>query len=40
MIKDLVEFKDRSDTIVANRCSGELIDVNSKVFTRDVFGDN
>ena len=40
VIKDLVEFKDRSDTIVANRCSGELIDVNSKVFTRDVFGDN
>jgi len=40
VIKDLVEFKDRSDTIVANRCSGELMDVNSKVFTRDVFGDN
>ena len=40
VLKDLVEFKDRSDTIVANRCSGELIDVNSKVFTRDVFGDN
>ena len=38
--KDLSQFKLLSDVIVANRVSENLLDVQSKVFTRDVFGDN
>lgn len=40
VIQDLAEFKSRSNLIVANRSSGELVDVDDKIFTRDVFGDN
>lgn len=40
VIQDLVEFKSRSNLIVANRASDELVDVEDKIFTRDVFGDN
>lgn len=40
VIQDLAEFKCRSILIVANRSSGELVDVDDKIFTRDVFGDN
>jgi len=40
VIQDLAEFKSRSNLIVANRSSGDLVDVDDKVFTRDVFGDN
>ena len=40
VIQDLAEFKSRSNLIVANRSSGELVDVDEKIFTRDVFGDN
>jgi len=38
VITDLQEFKDRSDIIVANRLVNEIKDVESKVFTRDLFG--
>ena len=37
VIKDLNEFKELSDVIVANRLSEDLLDVENKVFTRDLF---
>lgn len=37
VIRDLDEFKSRSDVIVANRYSTDLIDVDSKIYTRDFF---
>lgn len=37
VFKNLSEFKDSSDLIVANRQSEELDDVFSKVYTRDIF---
>ena len=40
VIKDLTEFKNISDVIVANRLSDDIKDVEKKVYTRDVFGDN
>lgn len=40
VINNLDEFKNIADVIVANRFSEELQDVGSKVFSRDVFGDN
>ena len=40
VVKDLKQFKLRSEIIVANRQSVELNDGCSKVFTRDVFGEN
>jgi UDPglucose 6-dehydrogenase len=40
VISSLRDFKSASDLIVANRATNELKDVESKIFTRDVFGTN
>ncbi len=37
VIKDLKEFKNISDVIVANRMERVLDDVKEKVYTRDIF---
>lgn len=38
VIKDLEEFKQLSDVIVANRYTDEIRDVEEKVYTRDLYG--
>jgi UDPglucose 6-dehydrogenase len=40
VIKDLNEFKQVSDVIVANRLSTDISDVSCKVYTRDLFGND
>lgn len=40
VIKDLDEFKKISDVIVANRLNRKLKDVENKVYTRDIFGND
>lgn len=37
---NLVEFKEKSDVIIANRIEAELTDVNKKVYTRDIFNND
>jgi len=37
---DLNKFKKLSDIIVANRLDDNMADVNEKVYTRDIYGDN
>ena len=37
VVQDLNEFKERSDSIIANRMTLELRDVSEKVFTRDLY---
>ena len=37
---DLSIFKNMVDIIVSNRCSEDLYDVNHKLFTRDIFGND
>lgn len=38
VVKELGEFKARSDVILANRLTDEIIDIVDKVYTRDLFG--
>jgi UDPglucose 6-dehydrogenase len=40
VIQDLKEFKDRCDVIVANRLTDDISDVRSKVYTRDLYGND
>lgn len=40
VVKDFEEFKTITDVIVSNRMEKELSNVKSKVYTRDIFGDN
>ncbi|MGP5063767.1 nucleotide sugar dehydrogenase [Psychrobacter celer] len=38
VMTDLNIFKEKSDVIVANRLTSDLLDIEDKVFTRDLFG--
>ncbi|MCR8968933.1 nucleotide sugar dehydrogenase [Facklamia sp. 7083-14-GEN3] len=40
VVKDLAEFKQKSDIILANRIENDLNDSLDKVFTRDIFNNN
>ena len=40
VLKSLDDFKNLSNIIIANRSSEKLNDVNTKIFTRDIFGNN
>lgn len=38
VVRDLAQFKREAEIIVANRRTGEIADVETRVFTRDLFG--
>lgn len=38
VVRDIAAFKAESDVIIANRASGDLADVEAKIFSRDIFG--
>ena len=40
VIKKLEEFKKISDVIIANRKCDDLADVDAKIYTRDLFGND
>jgi UDPglucose 6-dehydrogenase len=40
ILSNLEEFKDRSNLIIANRVSNEIVDVISKVYSRDIYNNN
>ena len=37
---DLEAFKNKSDIIIANRLTDDIMDVRDKVYTRDLFGND
>jgi UDPglucose 6-dehydrogenase len=38
VVKNLAEFKKKSDIIVANRITEDIRDVSCKIYSRDLFG--
>jgi UDPglucose 6-dehydrogenase len=38
VIKDLAQFKQKADVVLANRLTDDIMDIRGKVYTRDLFG--